>query len=122
MKTILVADDDEAILKIYSFMLRRVGYQVVTFVDGVTTYEYIQKNPPDLVLIDVMMPKLSGFEIIDRMKTDNALKSIPIIVITNLSENSISQTAINKGALKCLIKDQMVPKQIVAEIQKIVPL
>lgn len=78
----LVADDETNIVKIMEFELKKSGYQVMTANDGQEALDLIKANPPDLILSDVMMPKMDGYELCREVKKDPALRGIPFIFLT----------------------------------------
>jgi len=79
---ILVVDDEEHIRKIVKFQLEKAGYTVETARDGAEALEIIQKSPPDLILLDLMMPKMDGYEVCKRLKNNYQTSHIPIIMVT----------------------------------------
>jgi DNA-binding response OmpR family regulator len=79
---VLVADDEPNIVKIMEFELKKSGYQVMTANDGEEALELIRENPPDLILSDIMMPKMDGYELCREVKKDPALRGIPFIFLT----------------------------------------
>jgi CheY-like chemotaxis protein len=80
--SILVADDDALICKMYSLMLAKAGYQVTTASDGREALACIAQEHPDLIVLDYMMPHLSGIEVLNQMVRDPATASIPVLVIS----------------------------------------
>ena len=81
-KKILIVDDEPDILKIVSFRLKKAGYEVTTAVNGKVALECVQKERPDLILLDLRLPIMDGYEVCKRLKSDEVLKSIPIILLT----------------------------------------
>jgi CheY-like chemotaxis protein len=79
---VLVADDEPNIVKIMEFELKKSGYQVMTANDGEEALELVKANPPDLILSDIMMPKMDGYELCREVKKDPALRGIPFIFLT----------------------------------------
>ncbi len=79
---VLVADDEPNIVKIMEFELKKSGYQVMTANDGQEALELVKANPPDLILSDIMMPKMDGYELCREVKKDPALRGIPFIFLT----------------------------------------
>ena len=82
---IMVVDDTQANLKLLQEMLQAKGYQVLTFLCGATALKAAAKNPPDLILLDINMPEMNGFEVCERLKADEVLKDIPVIFISDLT-------------------------------------
>ena len=87
-KTILVVDDTKSIREIVAFMLRGRGYEVLEAADGQEAREKIRANRPDLVLLDAMLPKVTGFDLCAEMKADEAFKSMPILMLTAITKDS----------------------------------
>jgi len=81
-KKVVVAEDDLPIADLLSFILRREGYEVYIAYDGGEALESIEKNLPDLVLLDIMMPVMDGWDVLKKVKEDDKLKNIPVIMLT----------------------------------------
>ena len=82
MPKILVVDDEVHILKIIDYKLRTAGYTVITAADGVEGVEKARAEQPDLILLDVMMPRMDGFQALEALKRDPATKAIPVFMLT----------------------------------------
>jgi CheY-like chemotaxis protein len=83
---ILVVDDNEQNLELLVEYMRTLGCEVDTAADGVEALEQVENTQPDLILLDVMMPRMSGFEVCRKLKTDPATRDIPIVMVTALNE------------------------------------
>ncbi|MBI1920223.1 MAG: response regulator [Geobacter sp.] len=81
-KRILIVEDEESLLKLESILLSTRGYNVTAVLDGKAALEEVDKNPPDLVLLDIMLPLVDGFEVCRRIKTNPATKDIPVVMLT----------------------------------------
>lgn len=79
---ILVVEDEESLLKLESILLTSKGYEVAGVMNGRSALEHVAATPPDLVLLDVMLPELDGFEVCSRMKADPATAHIPVVILT----------------------------------------
>ena len=79
---VLIVEDEPHIIESLSFVLGREGFLVSSALDGEAAVEVLRRDPPDLVILDVMLPRLNGFEVLKLAKADPALKSIPVIVLT----------------------------------------
>lgn len=95
---VLVADDDPDILNLVTLRLERDGYEVVGATDGARALEQAFERPPDLVLIDVSMPKLDGYEVAQRLRSHNATETIPIILLTARAQDSDVARGVEAGA------------------------
>lgn len=101
---ILIADDNPQILELLEAYLEPLGVQVLTAMDGQRTLEAVEKERPDLVLLDVMMPKHSGFEVCRQLKNNEQLRAIPIVMVTALNEVGDLERAKECGADEFLTK------------------
>jgi DNA-binding response OmpR family regulator len=95
---VLAADDDEDILGLVSFRLERAGYTVILARDGEEAFELAVREQPDLAVLDVMMPKLDGFELTRRLRADEATSQMPIILLTAKSQDADVQQGFAAGA------------------------
>lgn len=101
---VLVVDDDEANRDVLSAFMRRHGVKVVEAVDGLAALDILQREPIDLVLLDVLMPNLDGFGVLERMHANPALKSVPVLMVSGLSELDSVVRCIEMGAADYLPK------------------
>jgi len=95
--TVLVVDDNQQNLELLQAYLEDMDYQTVPAHDGPQALEVIAKEPPDLILLDVMMPKMSGFEVCKRIKNDPKTSDIPVIMVTALNELGDIERGIDSG-------------------------
>jgi DNA-binding response OmpR family regulator len=95
---ILAADDDEDILGLVSFRLERAGYTVIVARDGEEALELAVKEQPDLAVLDVMMPKVDGFEVTRRLRAEEATSRMPIILLTAKAQDADLQQGFAAGA------------------------
>jgi len=96
--TILIADDDPGCAEVAGRLMRRVGYDVIVCSNGAEALEEVARNPPDLMLLDVEMPKVHGIEVCRRLKSDPATRLIPIVLITGLASTGDRVRGIEAGA------------------------
>jgi CheY-like chemotaxis protein len=96
--TILVVDDDPVIQKLLSVNFEMEGYRVVTANDGIEGLERVASDKPDLILLDVMMPRMDGIEVSKRLKSDPATKEIPVVLLSAKAQSSDIQSGIEAGA------------------------
>lgn len=102
--TVLLVDDHEQNLELLQAYLEELGCSIALARDGVEAVEAVEASPPDLVLLDVMMPRLSGFQVCEKIKTDPATRDIPVIMVTALGEISDVERAVDVGADDFLTK------------------
>ena len=102
--SIMVVDDTSANLKLLQEMLRAKGYLVLTFIRGAMALKAAAKNPPDLILLDINMPEMNGFEVCKRLKADEVLKDIPVIFISALTETADKVKAFAVGGVDYITK------------------
>lgn len=119
MTKILVIDDDPLLSKVYKTVLEKEGFSVQVENDSLIGFDKISHELPDLVVMDIMMPKLNGFDLLDKMHLDATLKKIPVISVTNLTNPSVCEQAKAKGAAMCLQKDELVMKDLVNQVKQV---
>jgi len=95
--TVLVVDDNQQNLELLQAYLEDVDCRTISASDGLEALEIVNRNSPDLILLDVMMPKMSGFEVCKRIKSDPKTSEIPVIMVTALSEFGDIERAIDSG-------------------------
>jgi len=111
--TILLAEDDRILRKAGEATLKKRGYAVIAAVDGEDALAKARAHKPDLILLDVIMPKLQGFEVLASLKSDAATRDIPVIMLSNLQDESDVRKAKDAGALDYLVKSN-VPLDVLA--------
>lgn len=119
---VLIVDDDAFLSGIYATKLELEGFEVVSARDGEDGLKAAAKELPDLILLDVLMPKLDGFEVLKRLKSDDAVKAIPVIMLTNLGQKEDIEKGMQEGAADYLIKAHFVPAEAVEKIKKVLNL
>ncbi len=95
---ILVVDDEERNLRLMEALLTPMGYEISLAQSGMQAFEMVVANPPDVILLDIMMPKIDGFEVARRMKGDERTCMIPIVMVTNLADVEDRVKALRAGA------------------------
>ncbi len=102
--SVLVVDDNEQNLELLVAYLEDLGCRIATAADGIEAVSAVESNAPDLILLDVMMPRMSGFQVCSKLKSDPATREIPIIMVTALNEVSDIERAVESGADDFLTK------------------
>jgi CheY-like chemotaxis protein len=118
-KTILLADDEQFIVIAYKDGLERAGYTVVVAHDGEEALTQAQATKPDLILLDLIMPKMNGFEVLKSLKVDPELMNIPVLVLSNLSQSNDELEARNAGAADFVIKADISLKDLLTRIEHV---
>ncbi len=103
-KTILVVDDEEEILSLVKKILMGEAYRILTAKNAEEVFATLSHERPDLILLDVMMPAMDGFEVCKKLKSDPATTHIPVVMLTVLATNSDIRKALDLGAAAYLIK------------------
>ena len=111
--TILLAEDDRILRKAGEATLKKRGYAVIAAVDGEDALAKARAHKPDLILLDVIMPKMQGFEVLANLKNDAGTREIPVIMLSNLQDESDVRKATEGGALDYLVKSH-VPLDVLA--------
>ena len=115
---ILIVEDDLFIRELYDRQLSLEGYQVTTAEDGEIGLAKITESIPDLLLLDIMLPKVSGLDLLRTIKAKDETKNIPVILLTNLGQDPVIKEGFNLGADGYLIKSAYTPDQIIEEVKK----
>ena len=115
---ILVIEDDQFLRELYDELLREEGYEVVLASDGEEGLTKISAGGYDLVLLDIMLPKMDGLEILRQLRDKHPQKpNGPVVLLTNLGQDSIIKEGFNLGASGYLIKSAMNPDQVLSEVK-----
>ncbi len=117
-KRILIVEDEKNIRVMYADILREEGYEVMEEGDGKEGLNQVLNGEWDLLLLDIMLPKLDGIELLKRMKIDPKTKDKPIVVLTNLEDNRIKETCFTLGVKEFIVKSNIIPSDIVLSVKK----
>jgi len=116
-KKIVLADDEKFIAKAYAEGLSRAGFEVSSAADGTKALELVQSIMPDLVLLDLIMPGMTGFEVLKKIKSDANLKKIPVMILSNLSQETDKDEATKLGAQDFIIKSDSSLAEVVDKVK-----
>lgn len=117
MAKILLVEDDSLIVKIYSTRLKADGFTIISADNGEDGLTVAEKEFPDLILLDVMMPKVDGFTVLQKLRENPKFRQTPIIVYSNLGQESEMQKAIQMGATEFIVKANISPTELVTKIK-----
>lgn len=115
-KTILLVEDDSFVSDIYQMKLSKEGFDVVLARNGREALEKLETIVPDMILLDIIMPYVSGLEVLQKIKSQENLKKIPVILLTNISEKEKIEEALGIGADDYLIKSHFTPSEVLEKI------
>lgn len=119
MAKILIIEDDPSMSKMYKRIFTLENYETEVAEDGEKGLEAAETTKPALILLDIMMPKMNGLEVLDKLKSNPQTAAIPVIILTNLGSEKDAETALSKGALQYIIKSEHEPQDILAFAKKI---
>jgi DNA-binding response OmpR family regulator len=118
MKTILIVEDEPTLQKTLSIALQQEGYEVKSALDGEIGLKLAKEIKPDLILLDLILPKIDGFEALEELKNNDITKDTPIIVLTNLESTQEIEKALVMGATTYLVKANYDLKDIIEKIKE----
>ncbi len=117
--TILLVEDSKTIRLAYRVILQNHGFNIIEAEDGQTAWKEAFEKKPDLILLDLILPDVSGFDVLKKIRATEQTKDIPVVVLTNLKEIGDVQKAINLGANFYGYKGDASPQKILSMIDKI---
>lgn len=112
MAKILIIEDDSLLSRMYQIVFSTSNYEVTVAVNGEEGLEKARADKPNLILLDIMMPKLNGLEVLKLLKADPETKGIPVVVLTNLAGSGDVEAALALGAVRYIVKSENKPKQV----------
>lgn len=118
MKKILFIEDESALQKTFGDILGQEGYEMISALDGETGLKLAKHKKPDLILLDLILPKMHGIEVLKALKEDEETKDIPVIVLTNLENINDIEKTIELGATTYLVKANYSLEEVVEKIKK----
>ena len=118
-KTILIIEDDKFLRELIVRKLTEEGFGVSEAVDGEEGIKKIKEEKPDLILLDLILPGIDGFEVLSKKKEDPALASIPVIILSNLGQKDDVEKGLKMGAVDYLIKAHFTPGEIIDKIKAV---
>jgi len=120
--TLLIVEDDVFLADLYKTKFELEGFNILVAYDGEKGLDLAKKNRPALILLDLVLPKLSGFQVLESLKAESDYAAIPVILLTNLSQKSDVDKGLKMGADDYLIKAHFMPSEVVGKIKKILKL
>ena len=115
-KSVLLADDDLTLSEMYSVRLKAEGFNVIVARDGQEALDKTKESHPNVILLDVMMPKYSGIEVLKKLKADPDTKDIPVLILTALVQDKQKMDSMASGADDYIVKSESMPGDVVAKV------
>lgn len=113
MSKILLVEDDVFISGVYEQIFKISGFDIKVAKDGIEALEIVKQFQPELIFLDIVMPRMDGMETLVRLKEDDNTKNITVVMLSNLSDDSKQDEAIQKGAKSFILKSEYEPNQLV---------
>lgn len=118
MKRILFIEDEGAIQKTLGDALAQEGYEIIAALDGDIGLRLAEQKSPDLILLDLVLPKRNGFEVLSELKKNPTTASIPVIVLTNLENMEDIQRVLDLGAMTYLVKSNYGLQDVISKVKQ----
>lgn len=116
--TILIVEDDPVLLKMYSEKFTFEGFSVLNARDGEEALKVATTSQADIILLDIMLPKMSGTDFLEKFRASPGGKDVPVLALTNLAEEEEKQKALGLGVKEYLVKAMQTPEQVVEKVKK----
>jgi len=117
MRKILIVEDDKFLRELIARKLSAENYEIIEAIDGEECLKKLKEAKPDLVLLDLILPGIDGFEVLSKMKDDPALASVPVIILSNLGQREDIEKGLKLGAVDYLVKAHFTPNEIVEKVK-----
>jgi len=114
---IMIVEDDSFVMDIYQTRLSQEGYSVIEARDGLEALKKLEKEIPKLILLDIIMPNMDGLEVLKKIKENKVFSSIPVILLTNLSQKEEINLGLGLGADDYLVKSHFTPSEVLEKIK-----
>jgi len=115
---ILLIEEDQFLYKILTVKLKRAGFDVFLAIDGEEGIKKAKETKPDLILLDLILPKINGFAVLSEIKKTPVLKKVPVVILSNLGQESDVEKGLRMGAEDYLIKTNLSLSEIVEKVKK----
>lgn len=116
---VLIVDDDPTLREMYEARLKNEHFETILAHDGQEALARATEDNPDIILLDLRMPNITGLEVLEILKTTKDTKTIPVIVLTAFNDDQLRQDATARGAAAYLVKSETMPADVLAKIQEI---
>ena len=119
MTKVLLIEDDPLIYRLYKKLFTLEKFEIELAENGQLGLDKLQTYHPDIILLDVMMPTMNGIEMLTKLKSDQETKDIPVVVLTNMSDFTVTNMALSRGAALCIIKSETDPSEVIASVKAV---
>lgn len=119
-KVILIVEDDNFVRELYQHAFERRGFETKVAEDGEKALKVVKETKFDTILLDIMLPKVDGIEVLRRIKEDPSTKNIPVVILSNLGQDEIIKRALEVGAKAYIVKSLYTPEQVVEEVRSVI--
>src|ERR671936_154593 len=109
---VLFVEDDAAVAQMYKLKLELDGYAVTVAPDGEAGLRMAREMRPDIIFLDIRLPKMDGFAVLEELRADEETKNVPVVILSNYSEQELVERGLNLGALEYLIKSETTPAKL----------
>jgi DNA-binding response OmpR family regulator len=116
---VLIIEDDSYISDMYKIKFESENFETVVANNGIEGIKFLEKDVPDIILLDVVMPKVDGFSVLKKIKKNPKLDKIPVVLLTNLSQKENVERGFELGASSYIIKAHFTPSEVVEKIKEV---
>jgi CheY-like chemotaxis protein len=109
---ILFVEDDPTVAEMYRVKLELDGYSVEVATDGEQALQIAQADPPDIIFLDIRLPKMDGLAVLEALRGDDRTRAVPVVILSNYSQQELIERGLKLGALEYLVKSQMTPARV----------
>jgi DNA-binding response OmpR family regulator len=114
---VLFVEDDPSVAQMYKLKLELDGYQVTVAADGETALRLATDAPPDMIFLDIRLPKLDGLTVLERLRSHDRTRHVPVVILSNYSERELVERGLKLGALEYLVKSQTTPAKLAGGVE-----
>lgn len=118
-KVILLVEDDTFLAGMYKTKFEMEGFKVITAEDGLKGFQLAKEKDVDIILLDILLPKMDGFEVLEKIRASKDTKDLPVIMLTNLGQKEDVKKGLERGADGYLIKAHFMPSEVVEKVKSV---
>lgn len=115
--TIMLVEDDLTLRDMYQIRLEADGFRVILAANGEEALQLLKKEMPNVIILDIMLPKLNGLDVLEKIKQDESLKKIPVILLTALIQDQARVKGLMSGADDYLVKSEVMPAEVIQKVK-----